>query len=410
MMKTKITILIAAIAWGAGFGCAVLAATASEADVKAVVTGNTAFAFDLYGRLKDLPAVKAGGGNLFFSPYSISTALAMTANGARGTTATQMTSALHLPGDTTPAAAFGQLQKDLQAEAQKSGCQLNIANALWGQKGHPFLDSFLSTTKAGYGAGLNLVDFARSEEARKTINTWVEQQTKDKIKDLIAPGVLDARTRLVLTNAIYFKGDWAAQFKKQNTADANFFVATTKSVKVPMMNQKGPFAYGETDQVQVLSLPYKGKMLSMLVLLPKASSSLAAVESGLDAKGLESAMGRLSEQEVVVFLPKFKMTCGPLELNGTLTAMGMKDAFTDAADFSGMDGKKDLYVSNVVHKAFVEVNEEGTEAAAATGAVMGLTSVRVTPVFRADRPFVFLIRENQTGSILFIGRVMNPAQ
>ena len=176
-----------------------------------------------------------------------------------------------------------------------------------------------------------------------------------------------------------------------------------------MMNQHGTFAYGETDQAQVLSLPYKGKTLSMLVLLPKEKSSLGAVESSLNAKGLESALSRLREQEIEVFLPKFKLTCGPLELSGTLAAMGMKDAFLDAADFSGMDGKKDLRISNVVHKAFVEVNEEGTEAAAATGVVMRLTAVRMS-AFRADRPFVFLIRDNKTGSILFIGRVMNPAQ
>jgi serpin B len=392
------------VCWACLFAGIVVGNTeAAVPDVNAFAAANTAFAFDLYGRLKET------GGNLFFSPYSISTALAMTVSGARGATAAQMALVLHLPADANATAAFGQLQKSLQEEAQKSGCQLNIANALWGQKGHPFLESFLAVTRAGYGAGLKEVDFAQSEEARQTINAWVEQQTKDKIKDLIGPGVLDPQTRLVLTNAIYFKGDWASQFKKENTADANFFPAPGKSVKVPMMHQKSDFAYGETDQAQVLSLPYKGKTLSMLVLLPKEKSSLAAVENCLNMKGLESILGRLSEQEVQVFLPKFKMTCGPLELTNMLVALGMKDAFSpEAADFSGMDGRRDLCVSNVVHKAFVEVNEEGTEAAAATGVVMRLTAVRMTPVFRADRPFVFLIRENQTGSILFIGRMMNP--
>jgi serpin B len=404
MMKRKMIVFIA------GFCglCMGRAALAAEADVKAFVTGNTTFAFDLYAKLKDLPQVKQAGGNLFFSPYSISTALAMTAAGARGATATQMASVLHVQGD---AGAAGQLHKSLQGGAEKGGYQLNIANALWGQKGFSFLESFLSTTKSGYGAGLNEVDFARSGEASKTINTWVEQQTKGKIKELISPGVLGAQTRLVLTNAIYFKGDWASKFKKENTADADFSVVPGKNVRVPLMNQKGTFAYGETDQLQVLSLPYKGETLSMLVLLPKEKSSLAIVERELDAKGLETVLGRLSEQEVQVYLPKFKLTCGPLELNDTLVALGMKDVFNpNAADFSGMDGKKDLFISDVVHKAFVEVNEEGTEAAAATGVVMRATAVRTTPVFRADRPFMFLIRENQTGSILFIGRMMNPAQ
>lgn len=399
-----------------GFGAMAFGQTVPKEDVAAFVKGNTAFALDLYARLKDHPQVRSEGGNLFFSPYSISTALAMTADGARGQTATQMASVLRFPDSGNPAAAFGRLQKDLQANAEKSGCELNIANALWGQKGHSFLEDFLRTIEAGYGAGLNEVDFGRPEEARKTINTWVERQTKDRIKDLIAPGVLNHLTRLVLTNAIYFKGDWAVQFKEENTAQADFFLAAgsddaePKRVQVPMMHQKGDFAYGETDEIQVLSLPYEGKTLSMLILLPKAGSSLTSLESGLDAELLEAALDRLRSQEVEVYLPRFTMTSGPLELKGPLGALGMVDAFNPtAADFSGMDGSRDLSISNVVHKAFVEVNEEGTEAAAATGVVMRLVSVRQTPVFRADRPFLFLIRENQTGSVLFMGRMMNPA-
>ncbi len=400
----------------------------SESDIRAFVTGNTAFAFDLYARLKDLQDVRVAGGNLFFSPYSISTALAMTACGARGETLTQMTSVLHFPAEATAMGAdsaakedasavmaFGQLQNRLQAEAEQGGCQLHIANALWGQKGYYFLESFLLQTKVAYGAGFNEVDFRQTEQARQIINAWVEKQTRDRIKDLIPRRVLDPLTTLVLTNAIYFKGDWAVQFKEENTSLADFFLAPAAAgaepnqVQVPMMYQKGTFAYAESEEAQILSLPYKGKGLSMVVFLPKADSSLASFESGLDAERLESDLARLREREVEVYLPKFKMTCGTLALGKTLIAMGMKNAFDpDVADFSGMDGTRRLFIGAVLHKAFVEVNEEGTEAAAATAVIMVRSAAQMNPVFRADRPFLFLIRENQTGSILFMGRMMDP--
>lgn len=402
----------------------------SDAEVKAFVQGNTAFALDLYAQLKELPDIQKLGGNLFFSPYSVSTALAMTVNGARGDTAKQMVSVLRLPGDggliqrngtarerSHPAFAFGYLQKRLQTQAQQGGCQFHIANALWGQKGHPFLESFLMQNDSAYGAGFNEVDYADPGQARRTINAWVEQQTKDKIEELIAPGVLTPLTRLVLTNAIYFKGDWAAQFNEEDTRPADFFLAsgftdqTSETVQVSMMYQKGTFAYADSNDVQIVSLPYEGEALSMVVVLPKADSSLASLEASLDAKRLESYLARLRERQVDVFLPKVKMTCGPILLNDPLIALGMKDAFDpDAANFSGVDGTRQLYVSHVLHKAFVEVNEEGTEAAAATAVVMTLRAMPMNPVFRADRPFLFLIRDNETGSILFMGRVMNPVQ
>jgi serpin B len=417
-MNTKAVMFVVVTMFGTGCRAtepAPSGETVPQTDLEAFVTGNTMFALDLYARLKGHPVVKQAQGNLIFSPYSISTALAMTAGGARGATAEQMAATLHIPGGGNPAMAFGELQEGLQTDAAESGCQLNIANALWGQKGHVFLDSFLSLTKSGYGANLNEVDFGEPEQARRTINTWIEEQTKDKIKDLIGPGVLGAMTRLVLTNAIYFKGDWAVQFKKDDTRPAPFFLVqdgadgSSKSVQTPMMYQKGTFAYGENDDTQVLLLPYKGEALSMLILLPKAPATLDSVEGRLDVNSLELQVSGLRKQEVQVYLPKFKMTTGAIELRGVLAAMGMKDAFNPAAaDFSGMDGKKDLFLSNVAHKAFVEVNEEGTEAAAATGVVVGIASVRITPIFRADHPFVFFIRDNKTGSILFIGRVMNP--
>ena len=297
---------------------------------------------------------------------------------------------------------------------KKGGYQLSVANALWGQKGYGFLQEFIDLTKKYYGAGLREVDFVSAverEKARKAINAWVEKQTKDKIKELIQPGVFTRLTRLVLTNAIYFKGDWASKFKEENTKPAPFYVTEEKSVEVPMMYQKGQFAYTEGEDAQVLVLPYKGDELSMLIVLPKKPSLLPSIERELTLKNLKVELERLRKQEVKVYLPKFKITWGVFKLNDILKAMGMKDAFSlPPADFSGMTGRKDLFISHVLHKAFVEVNEEGTEAAAATAVVMDRESAPAPPpVFRADHPFVFMIRDNRSGTILFMGRVTNPA-
>jgi serpin B len=409
----------------------------ADADLEAIVAGNTEFAFDLYSRIKDHPEVKKADGNLFFSPYSISTALAMTYAGARGRTAEQMTETLKFPfeedlmhDERSPngprplmvvrlpwetrrlAAAFGAMEKGLKAEPKESGYQLSVANALWGQKDYKFLQSFLDLNREYYGAGLEQVDFVReTEKARKTINKWVEKQTKDRIKDLIPRGAVDHLTVLVLTNAIYFKGDWAGKFKEENTEHTDFHITEDKTVKVPMMYQKGRFAYTEGEDAQTLVLPYKGDELSMLIVLPKKIGMLASVESELTSKNLKFELGRMREREVQVYLPKFKMTCGALELKHILKDMGMKDAFSlPPADFSSMTGVKDLFISKVLHKAFVEVNEEGTEAAAATAVVMTRGGPRLAPVFRADRPFIFMIRDNRSGSILFMGRVVNPAE
>jgi serpin B len=418
--KLKITVIILAAGLVFLTSGLILAAggNAAEKDSKAVAGSISEFAFNLYGRIKDLPAVQQSGGNLFFSPYSISTALAMTYTGARGNTASQMTSVLRLPtvkAETMPieqiAAAYGALQKSLQADPEKSGYQLNVANALWGQKGYGFLPAFLDLNKKYYGSGLTELDFAQSEAARKIIDTWIEQQTKEKIKDLIPSGVLNSMTRLVLTNAIYFKGDWAIQFKKESTKPADFHVTKEKTVQVQMMYQKGSFSYGENNEMQLLFMPYKGSELSMLIILPKTIDSFDSVEQKVIKNSLPKA-AVMRRPEVEVYLPKFKITCGTLELGDILKEMGMKDAFSlPPADFSGMDGKMDLFISNVMHKAFVEVNEEGTEAAAATGVGISITSVLTTraPIFRADHPFIFFINDNRTSCILFMGRLMNPA-
>jgi serpin B len=377
--------------------------TAPAADKTAAAKDNNAFAVDLYGKLR------AADGNLFFSPESISTALAMTYAGARGPTAEQMAKTLHFTLDQEHLhPALGALMADLNGGGKKRGYQLSVANALWGQKGHDFLPAFLTLLKDDYGAGMHEVDFLKDTEgARQTINGWVEKQTQDKIKDLIAKDVLPPDTQLVLTNAIYFKGDWNTQFKKDATRDGPFQVSAKDKVNVPLMNQTGDFPYFEGDGLQGLEMPYVGKDLSMVVLLPKKADGLPDLEKTLSADRLSDWLSKLHTDEVMVALPKFKLT-SQFSLKDTLSAMGMLDAFTDRADFSGMDGQKDLFISAVVHKAFVDVNEEGTEAAAATAVIAQPTAARISPVFRADHPFIFLIRDRRSGSILFVGRVVNP--
>jgi len=375
-------------------------------DTKTVAEGNTAFALDLYGKLKEKE------GNLFFSPYSISTALAMTYAGARGNTEKQMAEVFHFTLDQKVLhPAFAHLEAQLNAFQEKEGIELSVANALWAQKDHIFLREFLDLTKKNYGAVLNFLDFKRAyEAARLKINAWVEEKTRNKIKDLIKPGVLNSLTRLVLTNAIYFKGNWESQFKKSKTEEAPFWLAPDKSIEVPTMTQKQKFRYMENDSLQMLELPYAGNELSMIVLLPKKVDGLLHLEAALTVKNLTTWMDLLREREIMVFLPKFKMA-SQFNLGHTLASMGMPDAFDPSADFSGMDGTKMLYISAVIHKAFVDVNEEGTEAAAATAVAMKLLSMPAPPpVFRADHPFVFLIRHNPSESILFLGRVVNPTK
>ena len=373
-----------------------------------VVRGNTAFALSLYQRLSSTE------GNLFLSPFSISTALAMTFAGARGNTAREMAAALHfsMEGEELHLAFAGLKGQLLEAEGQ-GGVRLKVANALWPQIGYPFLPEYLALLERCYGTTATPVDYARAaEEARQTINRWVERETEQKIKDLIPPGVLAPLTRLVLTNGIYFKGDWASQFRKGTTHDAPFHGTRGSSIKAPMMTQQHRFRYGEREGLQFIELPYAGKELSMIVLLPRRVEGLAELEQALTPEGLADWTGGLQEQEVVVFLPKFKVT-SQFRVDTALRALGMVDAFSPGkADFSGMDGKPHwLYISAVLHKAFVDVNEEGTEAAAATGVVVSVTSARVQPpTFRADHPFLFLIRDNRTGSILFMGRVVDPTR
>jgi serpin B len=373
-----------------------------------VTQANNQFAVDLYGQLgKEQP-----GKSLFFSPTSISIALAMTAAGARGQTESEMLQTLHLTGILPQAhAEYRKLLERWNSADKDRGYTLRVANRLWGQKGFPFLASYLALTRQEYGAELGLVDYrGQAQAARREINAWVEKQTAEKIKDLLPPKAIDSLTRLVLTNAIYFKGDWASQFKKGQTHDEDFTVSSTQKVKVPLMHQEHDYAYAEDAALQVLALPYQGHDLWMLVLLPKATEGLADLEKSLSANMIADVLASLRSRKVEVYLPRFKLDSS-FSMKNTLGGLGMALPFTDAADFSGMDGQRDLYISAVVHKAFVDVNEEGTEAAAATGVVMTMKSVQIQlppAVFRADHPFVFMICEKREGHILFLGRLVDP--
>jgi serpin B len=373
------------------------------ADRDVVVDGNTRFALDLYQKLK----ADRKGQNIFLSPFSISTALAMTYTGARGETEKQITQTLHfaLPQQQLHP-AFSALQADLQSS---KGYELAIANRLWGQKDYPFLKDFLKFVDTHYRGGFDEVDYLRDPQgSRKIINRWVEEKTKEKIKDLLLPEDITNLTRLVLTNAIYFKGSWISKFDTKNTIQAPFRLEDGKTVTTPLMSQTGQFKYLDTETLELLELPYVGDRLSMLVLLPRKGIELEKVEQILTSENLRAWRSSMEDTGVRVFLPKFK-TLTRFELNDSLIALGMKDAFDeDLADFSGIPGKKDLYISKVIHKAFVDVNEEGTEAAASTAVVMSTKSMRIEPIFRADHPFIFAILDKQSGSILFLGRLMNP--
>jgi serpin B len=375
-------------------------------DVTAAVNGNNVFACELYHQLAKQD------GNLFFSPYSISTALAMTYGGARGKTAEEMATTLHFglePARLHP--AFASLIRELNAPDQKRKYQLSTANALWGARGYGFLPEFLTLTKERYGAGLRELDFENATEAaRKTINGWVEEQTKDKIKDLIPEGVLARDTRLVLTNAIYFKAAWAEAFNDKATKPEDFLTAAGKKVKVPMMHQSEMLPYLDGGDFHMVELPYESHQLSLLVLLPKKAAGLADLEKSLTSARLDEWRGKLKRHIVTLALPKFKVTA-EFKMKDVLSAMGMKLAFSKMADFSGMTSREKLFIDQVLHKAFVDVHEKGTEAAAATAVIVRPTSAPVAPrvTVRADHPFVFVVRETRTGSLLFMGRLANPA-
>ena len=386
---------------------------ADLADKQELAAGNNAFALDLY------QAVRGESENVFFSPYSISLALAMTYAGANGDTERQMAEALHftLPEDRLHP-AFNALDQELASRkdsggqgADGKGFRFNIVNDLWGQKDYQFQAAFLDTLAKNYGAGLRLLDFAaQPEAARQNINSYIADKTEDRIKDLIPEGAIDPLTRLVLTNAIYFNAAWQNPFEKSLTKDAPFTKLDGSTVNVPMMEMPSyeSMAYVDGEGYTAVALPYENPSLSMLILLPD-EGGFEAFEGSLDAARLESILAELQFTSVRVKMPKFKIE-GQFELGNTLTGLGMVDAFDpDLADFSGMNGKRDLYIGSVIHKSFVNVDEQGTEAAAATAVIMETASAPMEMIdLTIDRPFLFLIRDVTTNTTLFVGRVAAP--
>ena len=382
----------------------------SAGQLAALVSGNSTFAFNLYQQL-----TQGNSGNIFYSPYSISTALAMTYAGANGDTATQMAKALDF---TLPQAqlhpAFDDLALQLASRGQgASGTNgksfaLNIANALWCEKTYNFLPDFLNTLGQNYGAGVNLLDFVNSPEpSRVTINNWVSNETNNKINNLIPAGAIAPQTRLVLTNAIYFDAAWQNPFSADKTQNGTFNLLDGSTVSVPMMNNEASYGYTQGTGYQAVELPYSGGQVAMDIIMPDAGN-FTTFESGMTAGSVSAIISNLQTKSINLTMPKFNFDSS-FSLNSALSALGTPIAFSNQADFSGMTGNKDLTIADVVHKAYVAVDEQGTEAAAATGVVMSAMAVMNQNNVTIDQPFIFMIRDIQTGAILFVGRVLNPA-
>jgi serpin B len=375
------------------------------AHLKTVVDGNSAFALELYGRLKGQE------GNLFLSPYSISSAMAIAYGGARGNTEKQIAATMHFDaGQKKLHAAMSEIRRTLAGSAVAGKLELLVANGLWPQRNYDFRRDFLKLAQEKYDAAVDFVDFpAGPAAAAGKINAWIARQTKNKINRAVPPGMVTGQTRLVIANAIYFKGDWASQFSKEQTAPHAFWITPENSVQAPMMHQEHVFAYAESDAVQLLVLPYVRDNLAMIVLLPRERDGLAEVESRLDAKQLGEWLKRLQPRSVDVLLPKFAME-SRFSLKGMLAAMGMTDAFDERANFTGMTARGPLFINAVEHAALVEVDEQGTVAAAATSFSIGCSAPPRPPsaTFHADHPFLFLIGDLRTWTILFLGRLAHP--
>ena len=380
---------------------------AAAKDSSVTVDAANQFAFELYGQYKNTSE------NVFFSPYSISSALEMTYEGARGKTASEMQSVFHFnPDPNIRIPSFAKLYS--QINPQNASYQLSTANALWAQKDYPFDPNYTKIIETYYGGKTMNLDFVSDVEgSRKTINNWVSSKTNNKIPELFAQGTLDQFTRLVLTNAVYFKGKWSDPFDKLNTQQKNFTTGGGVKTSASMMRKQRNFEYAENTNYQAISLPYENNDLSMVIILPK-TGKMSETENNLSLAEFSKINKSLSSKLVDVSLPKLKFDTS-YNMNDTLSAMGMPTAFkSNSADFSGMDGTRSLYIGIVIHKAYVDVNEEGTEAAAATGVGMaGTTGMSVEPepkVFNADHPFIFAIVHNTTGSILFLGKVNDPTK
>jgi len=379
----------------------------TQQGVQDVVKANNKFTFDLYSELD-----KSESGNIFYSPYSIFAALSMTYEGAKGQTADEMKSVFHFPESNILRPNFAAIYNEINKGSEDY--TLKTGNALWAQWDYPFLEDYMDRIEKYYGGKTANVDFIKeTEKSRQTINFFIEEQTNNKIKDLIPEGFLNAMTRLVLTNAVYFKGIWKWQFDRSNTFEGDFKITPDNIVKTEMMNMepdedKAKFNYADTGDLQILELPYRGDKISMLLLLP--AENLDAIEPTLTTEKLNKYKSQMKETKLdLISLPKFELDTKYFMKN-TLSALGMPTAFSQNADFSGMTGNKDLFIDFVIHQAYVRVDEEGTEAAAATAVGMRLTALVPRNVFKADHPFIFIIQEKETGNILFFGRVVDPTK
>ena len=379
-------------------------------DLRAMAKGGDDFTLALYQKLS-----QDSDDNIFVSPASVRVALAMAYAGAKGQTQQQMAQVLNLDDGPDVHAAMGQLLQKYQPRPP-SRYELTVANALWVKQGVPVRPGFVEIVRQRYGGAVESADFTQASQAAGQINAWAAQATRDKIQNLISPTMLSDQTRLVLTNAVYFKGTWMSRFDPAQTRAEPFRLIANQTVPTSMMQQTGTYAYAQDGVLQVLSMPYQGKDLSMVILLPAlrgqpTGNELKELERRLSPDQIDAWVRSLSSEHVQVVVPKFTLST-QYQLVPMLSAMGMPRAFdAQQADFSGMaDDPQRLFISHVVHKAYVDVNEEGTEASAATGVIVGVKSAVPTQprVFRADHPFIFIIRHEPTGTVLFMGRVMNP--
>lgn len=380
----------------------------SQANLQTLVDGNNAFALDLYQSLR------TQNGNLILSPFSISLALAMTYAGARGETEAQMANVLRFGSQEQLHSAFNALDLALEEtpivlDKEQEPMQLNIANSVWAEQTFTFRPDFLDTLSVNYGAGIHLLDFiTQPEPSRREINNWVSDETNDKIRDLLPEDSIKPTTKMVLVNAIYFKADWLSPFDANDTRDGDFKLLDGSKVTVPMMGHQLNIPYFAGDGFAAAELPYVGESAVMTLLVPD-EGRFEEIESKLNGAMFNEVLTNLSQADVTLRMPKFEYESA-FSLTDTLAGMGMPLAFDkDFADFSGMTDQQALFIGNIIHKAFVKVDEEGTEAAAATAVIMDLaTAMEPENILIIDRPFIYFIRDVDSGQILFIGRVMNP--
>lgn len=374
--------------------------------MESLAESNNLFAIDLFKQ------IQSDSENLIFSPYSIGTVLAMIYSGSGGKTMEEMSEVLYFPSPELLDPVESGMRESMQETDTMRGTDFRLANAIWAQENFSFLPAYLTRVGKYYDAPLSLMDFvepSNREKSRIKINDWVEEKTNNRIQDLIQPGILDASTRMVLTNAIYFNGGWMFPFDKAATSSSLFHPSKQESIKTDFMHQARSYPYYEDEEIQAISLPYKNNRMALMVLLPKSIEGWRMISHVISYERINLVISGLETREVQLALPKFKSEL-IVNLRQELTSMGMGTAFSRNADLSGMTGEKNLYIDEVIHKAFIEVSETGTEAAAATAAIIGLKSgLRDDPVrFFADHPFVYFLLDQQTGCIIFIGRFVKP--